>query len=30
MLKADAKDKAGYAVWIDTSAYDLAPPGMFD
>jgi hypothetical protein len=28
MLKADAKFKAGYAVWVDTSEYDLAPPGM--
>jgi hypothetical protein len=28
MLKAAAKFKADYAVSVDTSEYDLAPPGM--
>ena len=28
MLKVDAKFEADYAVSVDTSEYDLAPPGM--
>lgn len=27
-MKADAKFNAGCAVWVDTSEYNLAPPGM--